>query len=246
MEVVYGFTFNNHHCTDFGIIMKSKNRQLLPEPNDTYIQPPGRQGSVLYAHGLQDRIIEIDCAYIETSLPDIRSKARKIAAWLYTRDRVILSFDDEPDIYYRCKLASKVDFEHIAKIAKFTLIFRCEPLAYGGEENQTFVGDSAAVDNQGTLETFPRFMATFINTVGEWKVANQDGDYIKIVHDFEIGDTLEVNCQTGAILINDTRALDKLDWQNSRFFSLRAHENTLSITPTIRCNTTVYWTPSYL
>ena len=158
----------------------------------------------------------------------------------------ILSFDDEPNVYYRGKLAGEVDLGHIGKMAQFSLIFRCEPFVYGGEENQIFVGDSAAVDNQGTLETFPRFMATFINTVGEWKVANQDGDYIKIVHDFEIGDTLEVNCQTGAILINDTRALDKLDWQNSRFFSLRAHENTLSITPTIRCNTTVYWTPSYL
>ena len=227
-------------------MMRSKKRPILPESNDTYVQIPGRRGSILYPQGLHDRYIELDCAYVGEDLPDMRVKAREIAAWLYTQDREILSFDDEPDIYYRGKRAGEVDLDHISKMAQFTLVFRCEPFVYGGEENQTFVGDSAAVDNQGTLETFPRFMATFINTVGEWKVANQDGDYIKIVHDFEIGDTLEVNCQTGAILINDTRAMDKLDWQNSRFFALREGEDTLSITPTIRCNTTVYWTPSYL
>ena len=227
-------------------MMRSKNRQLIPESNDSYIQIPGRQGSILYPQGLHDRYIELDCAYVGEDLPDIRVKAREIAAWLHTTDRAILSFDDEPDKYYRGKLAGEVDLDHIGKMAQFTLVFRCEPFVYGGEENQIFVGDSAVVDNQGTLETFPRFMATFINTVGEWKVTNQNNEYIRVVNDFTIGDTLEVNCKTGAILINGTRAMDKLDWQNSRFFALREGENTLSITPTIRCNTTVYWTPSYL
>jgi predicted phage tail component-like protein len=227
-------------------MMRSKKRPILPESNDNYVQIPGRRGSILYPQGPHDRYIELVCAYVGEDLPDIRVKAREIAAWLYTEDREILSFDDEPGIYYRGKLTGEVGLEHIGKMAQFTLVFRCEPFVYGGEENQIFVGDSAVVDNQGTLETFPRFMVTFINAVGEWKVANQDGDYIKIVHDFEIGDTLEVNCQTGAILINDARAMDKLDWQNSRFFALREGENSLVIAPTGRCNTTVYWTPNYL
>ena len=227
-------------------MMRSKNRQLIPESNDSYIQIPGRQGSILYPQGLHDRYIELDCAYVGEDLPDKRVKAREIAAWLHTTDRAILSFDDEPDKYYRGKLAGEVDLDHIGKMAQFTLVFRCEPFVYGGEENQIFVGDSAVVDNQGTLETFPRFMVTFINAVGEWKVANQDGDYVRVVNDFTIGDMMEVNCKTGAILINGTRAMKKLDWQNSRFFDLREGENSLAITPTIRCNTTVYWTPSYL
>lgn len=227
-------------------MMRSKKRPILPESNDSYIQIPGRRGSILYPQGPHDRYIELDCAYVGEDLPDIRAKAREIAAWLHTTDRAILSFDDEPDKYYRGKLAGEVDLDHIGKMAQFALVFRCEPFVYGGEENQIFVGDSAVVDNQGSLETFPRFMVTFINAVGEWKVTNQNNEYIRVVNDFTIGDTLEVNCKTGAILINGTRAMDKLDWQNSRFFALREGENTLSITPTIRCNTTVYWTPSYL
>lgn len=226
--------------------MRSRNRQLLPEPNDSYVQVPGRNGSILYPQGLYDRYIELDCAYVGEDLPDIRVKAREIASWLYTQDRVVLSFDDEPNIYYRGKLAGKVDLEHIGKMAQFSLIFRCEPFVYGGEEDQTFVSDAAAVDNQGTTEILPRFTVTFTDTAAEWKVTNQDSDYVRVVNNFTIGDTMEVNCKTGAILINGTRAMDKLDWQNSRVFDLRVGANTLTVTPAGVCNTTVYWTPSYL
>ena len=226
--------------------MRSKNRQLLPETNDSYVQVPGRQGSIHFPRELADRRIDVDCAFVGEDLPDIRVKAREIAAWLYTQDREILSFDDEPNVYYRGKLAGKVDFEHIGKMAQFSLIFRCEPFVYGGEENQTFVGDSATIDNQGTTEILPRFTVTFTDTAAEWKVTNQDSDYVRVVNNFTIGDTMEVNCKTGVILINGTRAMAKLDWQNSRFFALREGENSLTIAPTGKCNTTVYWTPSYL
>ena len=33
---------------------------------------------------------------------------RDIAAWLYTEERALLVFDDEPDKYYRGKIASAV------------------------------------------------------------------------------------------------------------------------------------------
>lgn len=227
-------------------MMRSKKRPILPESNDTYVQIPGRQGSILYPRGLHDRYIELDCAYVGEDLPDIRVKAREIAAWLYTQDREILSFDDEPNVYYCGKLAGEVDLEHIGKMAQFTLVFRCEPFVYGGEEDQTFVSDAATIDNQGTTEILPRFTVTFTDTATEWKVANQDSDYVRVVNDFTIGDTMEVNCKTGAILINGTRAMDKLDWQNSRFFNLRVGLNDLTITPTGKCSTTVSWVPRYL
>ena len=99
--------------------MRSKNRQLLPETNDSYVQVPGRNGSILYPQGLRDRYIELDCAYVGEDLPDIRVKARDIAAWLYTEDREILSFDDEPNVYYRGKLAEKKKMKHIDKMAQF-------------------------------------------------------------------------------------------------------------------------------
>ena len=226
--------------------MRSKNRQLLPEPNDSYVQVPGRQGSILFPRELADRRIELDCAFVGSSLADIRAKAREIAAWLYTENREILSFDDESEKYYRGKLAQAIDFEHLAVMGQFSLIFVCEPLAYGAEVLASFINDTATVNNQGTFESYPVFTVTFTAAADEWRVTGPGDDYIRIVHDFLIGDELELNGATGAIYLNGVRALNKLDWQNSRFFPLRVGESTLIVTPTGVCTTRVSWIPRYL
>ena len=226
--------------------MRSKNRQLLPETNDSYVQVPGRQGSIHFPRELADRRIDIDCAFVEPSLADIRTKARDIAAWLHTQNRAVLSFDDEPGKYYRGKLSASVDFAHMGNMGQFSLTFLCEPLAYGAEVTVDFTNDAVTVNNQGTFESPPVFTTTFTAAAAEWKVTGPGDNYIRVVHDFQIGDALEVNAATGAVLINGTRAMNKLDWQNSRFFNLRVGESVLTVTPTGVCTTKVSWVPRYL
>jgi predicted phage tail component-like protein len=225
--------------------MRSKNRQLLPEPNDRYVQVPGRQGSILFPRELADRRIELDCAFVEPSLADIRTKARDIAAWLNVTDRASLSFDDETGKTYRGKLASAVDFDHIGKMGRFSLSFACEPLAYGSEVITNFTGDSATVNNAGTVATEPYFKTTFTSPASEWKIT-LGTDYCRVVHAFKIGDVLEIDFATGAVLLNGNRAMDKLDWQNSRFFTLAVGSNSLAITPTGKGTTLMKHTPKYL
>lgn len=226
--------------------MRSKNRQLLPASNDSYVQVPGRQGSIHYPRELNDRHIDLDCAFVEKNLPDLRARAREIAAWLYTENREILSFDDESEKYYRGKLAQAIDFEHLAVMGQFSLIFVCEPLAYGAEVIADFVNGTAIVNNLGTYASQLVFAATFTGTAAEWKVIGPGSNYIRVVNTFKAGDTMEVNTATGAILINGNRAMDKLDWQNSRWFPLRVGESTLNVTPTGVCTTRVSWVPRYL
>ena len=225
--------------------MRSKNRQLLPEPNDSYVQVPGRQGSIHFPRELADRRIDIDCAFVEPSLADIRTKARDIAAWLHTDDRANLSFDDETGKTYKGKLASAVDFDHIGKMGRFSLTFVCEPLAYGTEATTNFANDSATVANAGTFPAPAIIEATFADVASEFKVT-LGTEYVRVVHDFEVNDILKIDTGTGAILINGTRAMDKLDWQNSIFFELAAGANTLSITPTGKCTATIKHTPRWL
>jgi len=225
--------------------MRSKNRQLLPETNDSYVQVPGRQGSILFPRELADRRIDIDCAFMDPSLADIRTKARDIAAWLNVTDRANLSFDDEPGKSYKGKLASAIDLDHAGRLGQFSLTFICEPLAYGGQVTADFAGDSVTVTNAGTFSALPIIEATFTGAATEFKVT-LGTEYIRVVHDFVLNDTLKIDTGTGAVLINGTRAMDKLDWQNSRFFDLPVGESTLSITPTGRCTATVKHTPRWL
>lgn len=225
--------------------MRSKNRQLLPGPNDRYVQVPGRQGSIHFPRELNDRHIDLDCAFVEKNLPNLRTRAREIAAWLYTQGREILSFDDEPDRYYRGKLLLSVDFSHLATMGEFSLTFICEPLAYGELVSTNFANDAATVTNAGTRPTPAIIEATFTDTATELKVT-LGTEYVRVVHDFEVNDTLKIDTGTGAILINGQRAMDKLGWQNSRFFSLAVGQNALSITPTGKCTATVKHIPRWL
>ena len=240
-----GFTFNGVHCSTHGVVMRSKNRQLLPEPNDRYVQVPGRNGSILFPGELADRRIELDCAFVGSSLADIRTKARDIAAWLNTTDRASLSFDDETGKTYKAKLASAVDFDHIGRMGQFGLSFICEPLAYGEQVTASFISDSATVTNAGTFSALPIIEATFTGAASEFKVT-LGTKYVRVVDSFVLNDTLKIDTGTGAVLINGTRAMDKLDWQNSVFFELAVGNNTLSITPTGRCTAKVKYTPRWL
>ena len=225
--------------------MRSKNRQLLPEPNDRYVQVPGRNGSLLFPRELADRQIIIDCAFTESTLSDIRDKARDIAAWLHTNDRANLSFDDEPGKNYKGKLSAAVDFDHIGKMGQFSLSFVCEPFAYGTEATTNFANDSATVNNAGTCPTPAIIEATFTGDASEFK-GTLGTQYVRVVHGFVLNDTLKIDTGTGAVLINGTRAMDKLDWQNSIFFDLPVGASTLSITPTDKCTATVKHTPRWL
>lgn len=225
--------------------MRSKNRQLLPYPNDSYVQVPGRQGSILFPRELADRHIELDCAFVGSSLADIRTKARDIAAWLHTNDRANLSFDDEPGKNYKGKLSAAVDFDHIGKMGEFRITFLCEPLAYGELVSTNFANDAATVTNAGTYQAQAIIEATFTGATSEFKVTCGT-EYIRVVNNFVLNDTLKIDTGTGAILINGQRAMDKLDWQNSRFFALASGENALAITPVGICTATVKHIPRWL
>lgn len=241
----YGFSFNGRHCSEYGVGVKNKNRQLLPAANDRYVEIPGRHGSYHFSGELQDRAIELECAFINNSRQDLREKARQIAAWLYTSERAVLSFDDEPDKYYLAKLDDAIDPEQLFVLATFTLTFRCEPLAYGTEVQVDFVSDQAIVTNPGTFEALPVFNATFTATASEWKVT-LGTKYVRVVRNFVAGDTLEVNCATGVILVNGARDLASLDWQNSEFFALSPGQSALAITPAAVCTATVKFNPRWL
>ena len=143
------------------------------------------------------------------------------------------------------KLASAVDFENTVTLGEFSLTFICEPLAYGEQATSTFVGDAATVTNAGTCPTPAIIEATFTGAASEFKVT-LGTKYVRVVDSFVLNDTLKIDTGTGAVLINGTRAMDKLDWQNSIFFELATGNNTLSITPTGKCTATIKHTPRWL
>jgi phage-related protein len=142
------FVFKGRKASEFGLYVKSKQRPIMPETRQRYVEIMGRDGSYDYsANELEDRVIEVECSFVAKNVGDLRYKMREIAQWLYSPqpdangnqnwdnvgEKGRLIFDDEPDVYYFGKVANKVDFEQTFVVGEFTLVFRCDPYAISVE-----------------------------------------------------------------------------------------------------------------
>lgn len=239
-----GLTFKNIHSSSFGLAMRSRRRQMLPSNANVHVDVPGRDGSLFVSSSVRDRFIEVEFFYIG-DMRNRRLKARELAAWLYSRKRERLIFDDEPDKFYLAEVSQEINLEDSFSTSEFTVVFRCEPFAYGEEQEETFVDDVVTVENEGTIEAFPRFITTFTNAANEWKVS-LGNKFVRVLRSFEVGDVLEVDCSTGKISINGTNNISYLDWQNSEFFALLPGENDLTVEPSGVAETTIKYNPRWL
>ena len=128
-----GIRFNGIHNTSFtGLCFITSRRPLLPETKDTYIDVPGRSGSILIPDkSFRDVYVEVDFTLNASSSSQLISTAQEIANWLITDKRAPLIFDDYPGYYYNAKAESGVTLEQLLdfeEIAEFTVAFRCEPI----------------------------------------------------------------------------------------------------------------------
>jgi predicted phage tail component-like protein len=227
-----GFSFNGVHCSDYGLQVTYIKRPGHPTVRDQYTEIPGMDGSLFSAGPLSDQNVEIGCQIIATDIFDLRHKIRLMTGWLYTVEQQQLVCDDEPGIAYRGKVASQFIPDEVLRVGKFAIVFRCEPTAYGDLVQADFAGDTVTVSNGGTYKAWPVFRAEIIAACTEWRVA-LGADYVRIVHDFVVGDTIDIDCATGVVSVNGLRAMDKLDWEhNADEFTLPPGESTLSILPT--------------
>ena len=241
----YGLSFNGIHSNTYEVVVKSKNRQILPATNDVYLEIPGRAGSYLIPREVKDRTIEVECALVRDSLEELRMAMRDISAWLNTRSKVQLIFDDEPDKYYLAKLSTQIDITQTYTLGQFTLIFRCEPYAYSiTPKTQNFIADSLTITNAGTAPFFPKFTATFTAPATELKIWFGNY-YMRIVRNFIIGDVLVIDHAISKVTVNGLSTMVSLDL-NSRFFSIGSGVNALNVTPPAKATTVITWRERWL
>lgn len=156
---MYGMKFKNVHSNTFGLIMLSKNRVMLPEMTDEYVDIPGRDGSIHFPGSFKDRPPEVEFSTTTKTLPELRQLARQVAAWLHSKRHEVLVFDDEPDVYYMAKVANQLDLEQTVAMGRFSVQFNCEPLAYSIAadtwEQAVTAGASYTITNAGTYSALP-------------------------------------------------------------------------------------------
>lgn len=123
-----GLTFNNEHCSVYGLEVFHTKRPLLGEFKDTYVDVPFRNGSVLvYDTTKKDIFVDVEFLLTPVGGKSYYDACRDIATWLTTERRERLIFDDDPGYAYKAKVIGNIDRERIAKFGQFTVQFRCEP-----------------------------------------------------------------------------------------------------------------------
>lgn len=134
-----GFAFNGQHSSsDFGIVVKSINRSMLPGMIKKEISIPGRHGTYDFSDNVyENRVISIGISYKASSYNDLREKVRDLAVWLSQQTYKELIFDDEPDKYYLAKVYPSVSFENMMKLGKTMIEFTCQPHALSIETTAT-------------------------------------------------------------------------------------------------------------
>ena len=128
--MIYGFSFNNRHSSEFEIFMKSDDRTLLPAKTQAAYMIPGRDGTYDSSDfDYQNRIITVQIAFFGSGkdMESLRKKVRDIAKWLSGQGNLI--FDDEPDKAYTAKVTSGISLSQIVRQGQATISFDCQPFA---------------------------------------------------------------------------------------------------------------------
>lgn len=130
--MMYGFTYRGRHSSEFGLLMNTKDRPVMPPMRKEKATAMYRDGDVDYSNSggriyYDDRIVKLTLTVIKPELRQTHDTVSKIVSWLSGwYDELI--FDDMP---YTVWLARPEDLGSIEaslhRIGKFTVQFRCKP-----------------------------------------------------------------------------------------------------------------------
>lgn len=124
-----GLNYNGKNSKDFGFVMKSENRQLIPEIHRQTVQVTGLHGLVDFerdTYGVKEITVLLQYIYKNTSM--LMQHLEQVGAWLHSDGQYHdLYFDDQPDRVYRAKLGTRVDVSPNNRNIALQVSFICNP-----------------------------------------------------------------------------------------------------------------------
>ena len=139
--MICGFTFKNRHCSEFGIIAKTKSSVLIPQIKEYSYSPALYDGSIDFSESnpygrafYEDRTIELELQFSAENLASLSAKAARVAAWLCGSG--YLEFDNANGSRWYGRAAAQTDFvpELGGKKAIVCVIFSVSPTGEGDFE----------------------------------------------------------------------------------------------------------------
>lgn len=189
------FSFKDKNSfLDYGFYITSITQEIIPGTSDIYTTIPNKPGSLLFPGAPNDRIITVGCAFINSTLGDIRTRARAISNWIYSEIREDLIFSHEPGVKYLAKIADATDLKEGNVFQEFTLTFKSDPFAYSVIEYAPTFSGSKSLSYAGMIEIYPLFSITLSGAVSNLTIQNAlTGESFVITGMLSSGDKIEVD-----------------------------------------------------
>lgn len=156
-----GFTFGDHHSSEFGIVRTSNgsrfDENLLPTIQDKTVQVPGGDGTYYFGSYYTQRQFSIQIAFDSLTEDNLR----KLKRWLGDKKIKDLIFDEVPYKAYRAKVTGSATIKHLcfteggARVYKGegTIQFTCyEPFARLRKETGSNTKEFYSLDKYPTME----------------------------------------------------------------------------------------------
>ena len=198
---------------DFDLIIagadRGSERPLSASRNDSYIEIPGRDGTILKSGSLQNNTLRVNFIRYNKGRNDWFDVRNDIVGWLHSKDEVKIRVDDEPGVYYLGKVSTyDVPIQHTS-IVELSVEFTVQPFRFADSRNIIInPGDSGQFElyNKGNYDapykatiTVAGAGSTFDFTINgrrlRYSGAVGNGDVITIDsagHEFRLNDELKV------------------------------------------------------
>jgi predicted phage tail component-like protein len=158
-----GFAFRGQHSSDFGIILNSLKRSILPPIQEKTITIPYMAGAHYFGKQIGERTFSLTVTVQGTDADDLNNKLSDIATWLNSDQEEEIVFDKEADKSYYGFFTGSTDLSELVTIGQATLTFVCaDPYAYGVEvESAEQTTSPFSLDVGGKEATYPDIFVKF-------------------------------------------------------------------------------------
>lgn len=148
------FEWNEVRCTEYGIHVLEQPVLTLPNERVTFVDVPGRSGSLTVLEGdavYDDLVLTAQC------MVENLERYEEIASYLRGSGHV--TFANRPEGYYEARIVNQIPFEKILRgnpHRTFTVNFRCKPFWYAESAPAITVTQSSSfVTNPGNVYAEP-------------------------------------------------------------------------------------------
>jgi phage-related protein len=148
------FSWNDIKCTDYGIHVSEQPPITLPAERASYVNVPGRPGSLTILEGddVYDDLLLTATCFI-SRLDDLDT----VASYLKGGGKV--TFANRQEGFYHARIVNQIPFEKILRgnpHRSFAVNFRCKPFFYLDDSPQfSFTRSSTFLTNPGSVYSEP-------------------------------------------------------------------------------------------